>query len=82
MAYETSNPIKKVAQMGDANSLWFYSDDEATSAIVASGYFSAESSQLKKGDLILLAATNQTEADILVVSSATAATPVTTVKLA
>ncbi|ANS04056.1 hypothetical protein [uncultured Mediterranean phage uvDeep-CGR2-KM21-C368] len=84
MAYATSNPIKKVAQMGDANSLWFYTDGDATSAIVASGYFNSSYSEFKQGDMILVAAGvgGTMESDLLVVSSATGATTVTTAKLA
>jgi len=81
MAYATDNPIKKVAQMG-GNSLWFYTDGDATSAIVASGYFSSAVNEVKKGDMILVSADSGAEADLLVVSSATGATPVTTAKLA
>lgn len=81
MAYATDNPIKKVAQMS-GNSLWFYTDGDATSAIVASGYFNSAYAELKQGDMILVAAATGTEADLLVVSSATAATTVTTAKLA
>ena len=81
MAYATDNPIKKVAQMG-GNSLWFYTDGDATSAIVNSGYFNSAYAELKQGDMILVAAASGAEADLLVVSSATGATTVTTVKLA
>ena len=81
MAYATDNPIKKVAQMS-GNSLWFYTDGDATSSIVASGYFNSAYAELKQGDMILVAAASGAEADLLVVSSATAATTVTTVKLA
>ena len=81
MAYATDNPIKKVAQMS-GNSLWFYTDGDATSSIVGSGYFSSAVNEVKKGDMILVSADSGAEADLLVVSSATGATPVTTAKLA
>jgi hypothetical protein len=38
MAYAIANPVKKVAQMGDSNNLWYYTDGDATSVIVGSGY--------------------------------------------
>ena len=83
MAYATDNPIKKVAQMG-GNSLWFYTDGDATSAIVASGYFNSAYAELKQGDMILVAASvgGTMESDLIVVTSATGATTVTTAKLA
>ena len=37
MAYETSNPIKKIGQAGDTNSLWYYTDGDAIATIAASG---------------------------------------------
>ena len=81
MAYATDNPIKKVAQMS-GNSLWFYTDGDATSSIVGSGYFNSAYAELKQGDMILVAAQDGAEADLIVVSSATGATTVTTAKLA
>ena len=39
MAYAIDNPLSKVAQMGAVNSLWYYTDGDATSVIVGSGYF-------------------------------------------
>ena len=83
MAYATDNPIKKVAQMG-GNSLWFYTDGDATSAIVGSGYFNSAYAELKQGDLILCSTGigGTPEADLLTVTSATGATTVTTAKLA
>jgi cell shape-determining protein MreC len=83
MAYATDNPIKKVAQMG-GNSLWFYTDGDATSSIVADDYFNSASAELKQGDMILVAAGvgGTMESDLLVVKSATGAASVTTAKLA
>ena len=72
MAYATDNPIKKVAQMS-GNSLWFYTDGDATSSIVGSGYFNSAYAELKQGDMILVAAGvgGTMESDLIVVSSAT-----------
>ena len=83
MAYEAANPIAKVAQMG-ANSLWYYSDGDATSVIVGSGYFTSATAELKQFDMILTVGTNggTAESDLLVVTSATGAATVTTTKLA
>jgi hypothetical protein len=84
MAYATANPVKKVAQMGDTNNLWYYTDGDATSTIVGSGYFNLSYENFSIGDMILVCATNAgtAESDLLIVSSATAATTVTTTKLA
>jgi len=54
MAYETSNPIKKISQMGDTNSLWYYSDGDAIGTIVADNYFLADYLLLTAGDVILV----------------------------
>lgn len=84
MAYALANPLKKVAQMGDSNNLWYYTDGDATSAIVGSGYFNLSYENLSKGDMILVCATNAgtAESDLLIVSSATGASTATTTKLA
>jgi len=80
MAYETANPIKKIAEAG-GNSVFFYSDGDAIATIAASGYFSSATENLKKGDIILCVGTNAgtPTVDILVVSSATGAATVTVV---
>jgi hypothetical protein len=80
MAYETSNPIKKIAEAG-GNSVFFYSDGDAIATIAASGYFNSATENLKKGDIILCVGTNAgtPTVDILVVSSATGAATVTVV---
>lgn len=54
MAYETSNPIKKISQMGDTNSLWYYSDGDAIGTIVADNYFLDDYLLLTAGDVILV----------------------------
>jgi len=54
MAYALANPIKKVAQMGDTNSLWYYTDGDAIGTIVAADYFILSYLELKAGDVILV----------------------------
>ena len=84
MAYALANPVKKVSQMGDSNNLWYYTDGDATSAIVVSGYFNLSSENFSKDDMILVVGTNggTAESDLLIVTSASGVTPVTTTKLA
>ncbi len=84
MAYALANPVKKVSQMGDSNNLWYYTDGDATSAIVGSGYFNLSFEGFSQNDMILVCATNggTAESDLLIVSSASGATTVTTTKLA
>jgi len=54
MAYETSNPIKKISGgVGGAKSVWYYEDGDALASIDASGYFNAEAARLKVGDTII-----------------------------
>tara|TARA_R100000789_G_scaffold10024_1_gene13807 strand:- start:103 stop:354 length:252 start_codon:yes stop_codon:yes gene_type:complete len=54
MAYAITNPVKKVAQMGDTNSLWYYTDGDAIGTIVAADYFILSYLELKAGDVILV----------------------------
>jgi hypothetical protein len=70
MAYETSNPIKKVAGgVGGAPSIWTYEDGDALTAIDASGYFNAEAARLKVGDRIEASAASNTYGVFIVVSN-------------
>jgi hypothetical protein len=80
MAYATSNPIKKISQAGDSNSIWFYSDGDAATTIAASGYFNSATADLKQHDVILTvgAVGGTVTVDVLVVTSATGAATVTT----
>jgi len=80
MAYETSNPIKKIAEAG-GNSVFFYTDGDAISTIAASGYFNDATNELKENDVIIAVGSNggtQT-VDILTISSDTGAATVTVV---
>ena len=82
MAYATSNPLKKISQMGDSNSLWYYSDGDAISLIDDADYFLSATGDLNAGDIIIVnSGGSNAVVDILIVSAATSAT-VTTVILA
>tara|TARA_R100000315_G_C5187636_1_gene109245 strand:+ start:346 stop:594 length:249 start_codon:yes stop_codon:yes gene_type:complete len=78
MAYETSNPIKKIAQMGESNSLWYYSDGDAIGTIVASDYFLADYGQLTAGDVILVNSSGSNAVIDTVIVSAASSSTVTT----
>ena len=54
MAYETSNPAKKISQMGPSNSLWYYTDGDAIGTIVGDDYFILSYNELKAGDVIIV----------------------------
>ena len=82
MAYATSNPIKKISQMGDSNSLWYYADGDAISAIDDADYFLSATDDLNAGDIIIVNSGGANAVvDILIVSAATSST-VTTALLA
>ena len=83
MAYETANPIKKIAEAG-GNSVFFYTDGDAIATIAASGYFNSAYAELKQGDIIIVTSGigGTIAADVLSVTSASGATTVTTVALA
>jgi hypothetical protein len=82
MAYATSNPIKKISQMGDSNSLWYYSDGDAITLIDDANYFLSATGDLNAGDVIIVNSGGANAVvDILIVSAATSAT-VTTALLA
>jgi hypothetical protein len=82
MAYATSNPIKKISQMGDSNSLWYYSDGDAITLIDDANYFLSATGDLNAGDVIIVNSGGANGVvDILIVSAATSST-VTTALLA
>ncbi len=82
MAYETSNPLKKISQMGDSNSLWYYSDGDAITLIDDADYFLSATGDLNAGDVIIVnSGGSNAVVDILIVSAATSST-VTTALLA
>ncbi len=75
MAYATSNPIKKISQMGDSNSLWYYSDGDAIGTIDDADYFLAATGDLNAGDVIIVnSGGSNGVVDIVIVSAATAST--------
>jgi len=82
MAYATSNPIKKISQMGDSNALWYYTDGDAIGTIDDADYFLADYSILTAGDIIFVnSGGSNGVVDILMVSASSSST-VTTVLLA
>jgi hypothetical protein len=82
MAYATSNPIKKISQMGASNSLWYYTDGDAIGTIDNADYFLADYANLTAGDIIFInSGGSNAVVDILIVSASTSST-VTTVLLA
>ena len=75
MAYATSNPIKKISQMGDSHSLWYYSDGDAIGTIDDADYFLAATGDLNAGDVIIVnSGGSNGVVDIVIVSAATSST--------
>ena len=54
MAYSLDNPVKKVAQMGDSNALWYYTDGDAIGDIDNADYFILSYRELSAGDIIFV----------------------------
>ena len=81
MAYETSNPIKKISQAGDSNSIWYYNDGDAITLIDDDDYFLSAYPELNAGDIILVVSGSNTVVDGLLVTASSSAT-VTTALLA
>ena len=54
MAYALANPIKKISQMGDTNSMWYYTDGDAIGTIDDNEYFLASQADLTAGDVIIV----------------------------
>lgn len=78
MAYATSNPIKKISQMGDSNSLWYCSDGDAIGTIDDADYFLSATGDLNAGDVIIVnSGGSNGVVDILIVSAATSSTVTT-----
>ena len=73
MAYETTNPVKKISQMGDSNSLWYYTDGDAIGTIDDNEYFLASTGDLNAGDVIIVnRGGSNAVVDILIVTTASA----------
>lgn len=82
MAYALDNPVKKATQMGDTNSLWYYTDGDAIGTIDNADYFLLSNADLTAGDVIIVnSGGSNAVVDILIVSASSAST-VTTVILA
>jgi|TARA_Y100000296_G_scaffold13855_1_gene16217 hypothetical protein len=82
MAYATSNPIKKISQMGASNALWYYTDGDAIGTIDDADYFLTDYANLTAGDIIFVnSGGSNAVVDILIVSASSSST-VTTVILA
>ena len=83
MAYETSNPVKKISQMGDSNSMWYYTDGDAIGTIDNDDYFLADYLQLTAGDIIIVnSGGSNAVVDILIVSVQDGGTNLDTIILA
>ena len=54
MAYALANPIKKISQMGDTNSMWYYADGDAIGTIDDNEYFLLSTTELTAGDVIIV----------------------------
>ena len=54
MAYALANPVKKACQLGDTNSLWYYTDGDAIGTIDDDNYFLLSHAELKAGDIIIV----------------------------
>ena len=72
MAYETSNPVKKISQMGDPNSMWYYTDGDAIGTIDDNEYFLASQADLTAGDVIIVnSGGSNGVVDMLIVTTST-----------
>ncbi len=82
MAYETSNPAKKISQMGPSNSLWYYTDGDAIGTIDNDDYFLADYNNFAVGDIIIVNSGGNAAVDILLVTVQDGGTNLNTVVLA
>ena len=83
MAYELANPVKKIAQMGESNSLWYYTDGDAIGTIDNDDYFILSEAELTAGDVIIVnSGGSNAVVDILIVSVDDGGTNLDTVILA
>jgi len=72
MAYATSNPVKKISQMGDTNSMWYYADGDAIGTIDDNEYFLASQADLTAGDVIIVnSGGSNGVVDMLIVTTST-----------
>ena len=69
MAYALANPVKKISQMGDSNSMWYYTDGDAIGTIDDDNYFILSYRELTAGDIIIVnSGGSNAVVDILIVS--------------
>jgi len=81
MAYAIDNPVKKVAQMGASNSLWYYTDGDAIGTIVGTDYFLADYTQLTAGDIVIVSSGgSNTVVDTLIISASSSSTVTTVIE--
>tara|TARA_R100001230_G_scaffold20341_1_gene10497 strand:+ start:370 stop:618 length:249 start_codon:yes stop_codon:yes gene_type:complete len=73
MAYALANPIKKISQMGDTNSMWYYADGDAIGTIDDNEYFLLSTTELTAGDVIIVnSGGSNAVVDMLIVTTASA----------
>jgi|TARA_R100001460_G_C3533952_1_gene173814 hypothetical protein len=73
MAYALANPIKKISQMGDTNSMWYYADGDAIGTIDDNEYFLLSTTELTAGDVIIVnSGGSNGVVDMLIVTTASA----------
>jgi len=83
MAYAIDNPVKKIAQMGPSNSMWYYTDGDAIGTIDNADYFILSYRELAAGDIIIVnSGGSNAVVDILIVSVNDGGTNLDTVILA
>ena len=83
MAYAIDNPVKKIAQMGPSNSMWYYTDGDAIGTIDNDDYFILSYRELTAGDIIIVnSGGSNAVVDILIVSVNDGGTNLDTVILA
>ena len=73
MSYALANPIKKISQMGDTNSMWYYADGDAIGTIDDNEYFLLSTTELTAGDVIIVnSGGSNGVVDMLIVTTASA----------
>ena len=73
MEYALDNPIKKISQMGDTNSMWYYADGDAIGTIDDNEYFLLSTTELTAGDVIIVnSGGSNGVVDMLIVTTASA----------
>ena len=65
--------MKKISQLGDSISLWYYTDGDAIGTIDDNEYFLASTGDLNAGDVIIVnSGGSNAVVDILIVTTASA----------